>query len=162
MGIVEIHEQRLLPLDGSRASHALERYVDALNAPGGAGSLQLKAPVLLPNIGAEIELRNGVTATFATGQREDGMARTNVTWFASPTQAFPLKGDLRIVPATSQTAWLRFDARYRPMPSTVRLAAPAENVVGHRIVLATARRLLHDVAAAIASSDEAPERGGSP
>lgn len=161
MGIVEIHEQRMLPLDGSRATRALERYVDALNAIGGAGSLQLKAPVLLPNIGAEIELRNGVTALLSAGQREDGMASANVTWFASQAQAFPLRGGLRIVPATPQTAWLRFDAQYCPMPSTVRLAAPAENVVGHRIVLATARRLLHDVAAAIVSSEEARERGGS-
>lgn len=151
VGIVEIHEQRMLALDGARASTALERYVDALNATGGAGCLLLKAPVLLPNLGAEIELCNGVTATFTPGPRQDGMACAHVTWFASRTQAFPLEGELRIVVATPQTAWLRFDARYRPMPSTMRLAAPAENVVGHRIVLATARRLLHDVAAAITS-----------
>jgi len=148
---IDIHQQRVLAIDASRAGAALGRYVEAL----GTGSLRLKASVWLPNLGAAIELRDEVVATLLSGHRDGATGCANVTWFGTHDGPFPrLHGQLWIAPASTWTSTLRFDARYRQMPSTLRLAAAAEGMIGHRIILATARVLLRDVAAALAPGAE--------
>ena len=143
---VDVHQQRVVAVDASRAGPALEAFVDAL----GTGSLRLRAPVWLPNLGAAIELRDDVVVTLIKTAREGATGCAGVTWFGSHDGPFPrLHGQLWLEPATTWTSTLRFDARYRQMPSTLRLSASAEGMIGHRIILATARLLLRDVANAL-------------
>lgn len=147
---IEIHQQRVVALDASRAGRAFERFVEAL----GTGSLRLKASVWLPNLGAAIELRDEIVVTLVKTPREGATGCAGVTWFGSHDGPFPrLHGQLWVEPTSTWTSTLRFDARYRQMPSTLRLAAAAEGMIGHRIILATARLLLRDVAAAIEPED---------
>ena len=152
---IDVHEHLVLGIDAVRAGAALDRYVAAHPPDGdGTGHLHLKAPVRLPNLGTEIELRSDVVVALHPGRsKPDGATSSaNVTWSGCSDGPFPrLHGHLWVASAAPHTAWLRFDGRYRRMPSTVRLAAPGESVVGHRIVLATARLLLREVAAAIES-----------
>ena len=147
---VDIHQQRVIALDASRAGRAFDRFVDAL----GTGSLRLKASVWLPNLGAAIELRDEIVVTLVKTAREGATGCAGVTWFGSHDGPFPrLHGQLWIESTSTWTCTLRFDARYRQMPSTLRLAAAAEGMVGHRIILATARLLLRNLAAEIEPPD---------
>ena len=152
-GFIDVHEQLALSLDGTRAGTAFDEFVGAHPPDGGTDArLRLKAPVWLPNLGAEIELRGDVIATFfpVRAKPAGATACATVTWYGGVDAPFPrLHGHLWVTPATADTSWLRFDGRYRRMPSTVRLAAPGESVIGHRIVLATARLLLREVAGAL-------------
>jgi hypothetical protein len=110
----------------------------------------VRAAVWLPNLGAAIQLRDEVVVTLVKVALEGATACAGVTWFGSRNGPFPrLHGRLRIEPATTWTATLRFDARYRHMPATLRLSASAESIIGHRIILATARQLLRDVGVAL-------------
>lgn len=153
---MELHEKRILAMSAADAAHAVERYVRShptsdFNA---AMTLRLQPRLKLPNIGTALEATGEIAAVLQLEQTLDATVRLQVTWSGAAGTPFPrFHGTLSLEPSSATTSWLRLDGHYRGMRPTLRLAAPGESALGHRLVVATARLLLATVGSGIGGTE---------